>query len=378
MKNFIKYLPLMALLLTACQSNDEENFVNKGFIDAKSMVNETIIKGDMGELTKTLNISLACPVEHQVNATFKVDPSMVDTYNKAYYANAVMLPAECYEMVNDKVTVGINSVKSTDATLKLKDLGNLNRDLVYVLPVTVSTDDIDLLASGKSYYYIFRAGSLINVVADINKNYLTVNWKTANDVERMKKVTLEALIKVRDFSRLITTVMGIEGQFLFRIGDADRKGDQIQIATQHRNFPAPDASKGLPLNKWVHVAMTYDTESQEMIIYVDGKEQSRESAGILNVTLNGFGDRAFFIGKSYDNNRYLDGWISEARVWKVVRTKEEIASHFYSVDPKTEGLVAYWKFDDPSGNTVKDVTGNGNDAIANDKLSWMNVSLPEK
>lgn len=48
------------------------------------------------------------------------------------------------------------------------------------------------------------------------------------------------------------------------------------------------------------------------------------------------------------------------------------------MDPKTDGLVAYWKFDEPSGNIVKDVTGNGNDAIANSNLSWLNVSLPEK
>ena len=378
MKKFIKYLPLIVLLFVACQNDKEEYFTNKCFIDAKSMINETIIKGTIGDVAKTLNLSLARPAEYKVNAEFVVDPSIVNTYNKSYYANAVILPNKCYEVVKGKVTVGVNSVKSTDAIFKFKNLSSLNRDLIYVLPITVKTDDIALLASSKHYYYVFRAGALINVVADINKNYLTVNWKTASDLEQMQNVTLEALIKVRDFSRLITTVMGIEGQFLFRIGDADRKGNQIQIATNSGNFPAPDASKGLPINKWIHVAMTYDKQSQEMIIYVDGKEQSKVNAGIINVNLNGFGDRAFFIGKSYDNGRYLDGWISEVRVWKVIRTKEEISSHIYSVDPKTDGLVAYWKFDEPSGNIVKDVTGNGNDAIANSNLSWLNVSLPEK
>ena len=31
-----------------------------------------------------------------------------------------------------------------------------------------------------------------------------------------------------------------------------------------------------------------------------------------------------------------------------------------------------------STNIVKDATGNGNDATANNPLSWHNVSLPEK
>ena len=69
---------------------------------------------------------------------------------------------------------------------------------------------------------------------------------------------------------------------------------------------------------------------------------------------------------------------SEVRVWDVVRTQEEIAKNIYSVDPKSEGLVGYWKLDDQSGTEVKDYTGNGNTATANAKLKWFNVSLPEK
>jgi hypothetical protein len=46
------------------------------------------------------------------------------------------------------------------------------------------------------------------------------------------------------------------------------------------------------------------------------------------------------------------------------------------VDPATEGLIAYWKFDDQSAYVVKDYSGNGNDLKANSALSWKNVSLP--
>ncbi len=381
MKKIIKYLPLLALLFVGCQSNDEENFANKGFIDTKPMVSETIIKGTMTDFSKTLNISLARPAETEVKATFAADPSLVDTYNKAYYAHATALPTECYKLETSEVSVPVGSVKSTNATITFQQLNTLNRDLVYVLPVKVTSNNIDLLSSSKTYYYIFRAGSLINVVADMeNSNYLTVKWATPDRVSNMTKVTFEALIKARDLSKLISTVMGIEGYFLLRIGDADRKGNQLQLATgSGGNFPAPDATKGLPINKWVHVAMTLDCETHKVIIYVDGKIQSEGNLNLRSVDIRGNGsDRDFMIGFSYSSGRELDGYISEVRVWDVVRTQEEIAKNIYSVDPKSEGLVGYWKLDDQSGTEVKDYTGNGNTATANAKLKWINVSLPEK
>ena len=96
----------------------------------------------------------------------------------------------------------------------------------------------------------------------------------------------------------------------------------------------------------------------------------------INIVGNG-GDRNFEIGRSYDDSRDLNGCISEARIWDVVRTQEEIANSIYTVEPTSQGLVAYWKFDDQSSFIVKDYSGNGNDIKAiKSALKWQNVSLP--
>ena len=110
-----------------------------------------------------------------------------------------------------------------------------------------------------------------------------------------------------------------------------------------------------------------------MIIYVNGKKQSEGTLSVGNVNL---GSSNFFIGRSYDDNRWLAGEISECRIWNIVRSQEEIAENPYYVDPQSEGLVAYWKFDEGAGNTVKDHTGNGNNAVANTTLKWTPVKLP--
>ena len=70
--------------------------------------------------------------------------------------------------------------------------------------------------------------------------------------------------------------------------------------------------------------------------------------------------------------------MSELRIWNYARSKDEIAENPYFVDPASQGLVAYWKFDEGSGALVKDYSVNGNNAVANGVLKWTQVSLPEK
>ena len=386
MNKFFKYIPALALAftMTACQNNDEEDFANKAFIDASSLVNETIVKGATADQEKTLCITLARPAEADINATINVNASLFDTYVKAYYADGnktQLLPTENYEVLNSKVTIQKGSVKSDDAKFLFKDLGSLDREIVYVLPVSVNTSDISLLNSGSNYYFVFRGGALINVVTDMSKKFLTVKW--ANDyrsvVSSMSQITIEALLYPREFGKQISTVMGIEGSFLMRIGDAGFPNNQIQIATSSGNFPNSDSNKGLATKVWQHVALTYDSSNGAWKIYYNGKLQSEGYKQLGNISILGNGgDRDFLIGKSYDDKRWFEGNMSEVRVWNVVRTQEQISSSFYTVDPQSEGLVAYWKMDDNTvSGKVVDATGHGNDAIASEPLTWHNVSLPE-
>jgi hypothetical protein len=125
------------------------------------------------------------------------------------------------------------------------------------------------------------------------------------------------------------------------------------------------------------VAVTYDVDSGVVIVYINGHAMAsgKMTKGVVDISGNGT-DRNFLIGKSYDDGRDLNGCISEARVWDVIRTPDEIARNIYTVDPASKGLVAYWKFDDESSFVVKDNTGNGNNLAAKKSLTWKAVSLP--
>lgn len=93
------------------------------------------------------------------------------------------------------------------------------------------------------------------------------------------------------------------------------------------NFPEGNSALGLPTNEWVHVAVVWDATTGDRIIYTNGEEVARDQEAAGRVSLLG-GSNGCFIGRAYNDERWLEGDISEVRIWNVQRTQEEIASHF--------------------------------------------------
>jgi hypothetical protein len=272
------------------------------------------------------------------------------------------------------VTITPGAVKANDVAVNFKHLTELNRDLVYVLPVSISSSSIDVLQSARTIYYVAKGAALINVVANISKNFLSLDSPgSASKMGSMGQMTVEALVRVSKFGRLITTLMGIEGNFLIRIGDAGVPDNQIQLATSRGNVTDPTWQ--LSTGVWQHIAVTFDKATGEVNVYLDGKKKAtQKSSYTSNVNWN---SSSFYIGKSYADDRYLDGEISECRIWDRVLTADEInaPTHFYGVDPTSEGLVAYWKFDEGAGKAIKDYA-NGYNVTCDSDPTWKTVSLP--
>lgn len=365
-----------AVLLAGCKNEDpnSNSFDNKIYISSLPKVNTLLIKPTNTEASMLITASIAKPAGEQIDLVYAVDLPKVDTYNMANYTNAIALPEGHYTLLEEKAVILKGSVKSTDAIIHFSDIDKLDRTLVYVLPVTMqSATGIDMLESARTIYYLFKGGSLIDVVGNIRENSLSVNWADASACNGLTQLTMEMLIRAKAYEK-ISSVMGIEGQFLMRIGDTDRDWSQLQIATRSGNFPGKDVAKNLPKGEWIHIALAYDLVSGAYTIYVNGKMQT-EATGPKLGSVN-LGTSSFFIGKSYDDSRWLDGDIAECRIWNVIRTAEQIAANPYSVDPASEGLRAYWKFDDGSGDVVKDHTSYGNHAKALKPIKWLPVMLP--
>jgi hypothetical protein len=316
--------------------------------------------------------------------------------------------------------------------------GALPLDETYLVPVRISGASIDVLGGSDVAWYVVKRSSAITVAAQLGAgnwiNFPTLdkygeNSKAWNGLTAM---TYEALIYIDQFATStvtsdgntnkvsISSVMGVEQYLLLRIGDTNFERQQLQFdgsggGSNFGKFPSSDATKCLSTGRWYHVACTYDQTTQTVRVYVDGKIQSEETGvGIaipskknqINLAMralydlwnttpddqksqyetedtgyNSLGDAyQFFIGKSYDEYRPLNGKIAEARVWSVARTPEQIWENMYDIENPADDptLLGYWKFNEGAGNTVKDYSMYGNDGVAETDIVWpTGIEIPK-
>ena len=101
------------------------------------------------------------------------------------------------------------------------DALDFSEDQTYVLPVRLSAaSGVDILTSRSVNFFVIREAALINVVGDIEAVISTSTGEDPSPVSSMQQMTAEALVRFRNFDREITTLMGVEGKFLIRIGDS--------------------------------------------------------------------------------------------------------------------------------------------------------------
>jgi len=372
---FSKYLSLAIIVLLVASCKNEEVFDNNVFISTPKV--ETIFNKPSVETdSRVLQIKIARPEVNDIAVDFIVDQSLVSTYNVAYAETAILLPSNNYKLSSMNSIIPTGGVVSNPINVDFTAINTLDREITYVLPVRVSNANLNVLQSASITYYVVKGGALINVVANIEDNYL--NAKTlanASVLNSLSEVTLEALVYPRNFDRMISTVMGIEGQFLIRLGDSGYDANKIQLATSAGNLATTAI---LTPNKWTHIAVTYSSTTGTIKVYLDGKlvTSGRNTAlGLVNLGVTG--SNGFYIGRSWADDRFFAGDVSECRIWNVERTEDQIASNFYDIDPSSPGLVAYWKCNEGGGSMVNDHTTNGNHLTAKSLLKWNAVSLPE-
>lgn len=384
----LKYFYFAAALaltggLVGC-ADDTENFDNQLYLTVSTPTTYYVKSTNTGE-TAELTLSVPRPAAQDITFSVKADPSMVAAYEAAYYAEGVeALPEGCYSFASTEGVIHTGALQSDPITLTFSGLGELDYARTYVLPVTVSQASIGVLGSARTAYYVFKGAALINVVANIKENNVYVDWVNPDVVQNLTAMTAEALICPHSFGNQLNTLMGIEGQFLLRFGDAGLDPNQLQIATGTGNFTDPRMVANV--EEWLHVAVAYDSQAGTLKVYFNGNlvgDFTGVTYGPVNWGIPHSDEadgkpRCFWIGYSYNNERWLDADIAEVRVWNRVLTADEInaENHFYSVDPATaQGLAAYWKFDDEA-DVIKDYSGNGNDATASAPLTWVDVELP--
>lgn len=411
--NFIIRIAVLALLVSCNRFEPVDHvFDNCAYLDvsATSQTQAATFGNRVSSLEKHLCVALSYPSDKDVKATISVDASLTDAFNHRYGTDYQLLPEAYLDFSPVSVTIEAGKVNSEKVSIGFKNLmgqgedqtGAMEIDKTYLLPVRLSSEDISTMDGSSVAYYLVKRSSAITVAAQLTDNWIEfplmdTPGEVADAYNGLTALTYEALVNVDRFDLdnkdgvcNISTVMGVEQYLLLRIGDANFERQCLQFdgsgnGSQFGKLPSKsDPAKKLYSGSWYHVACTYDQNERVARIYVNAKliDEVKE-AGVAGPTADNkitLAMRAlgmpeayqFFIGKSYNDFRPLQGKIAEARVWRVARTGDEIWKNMYRIEnPKDQkDLIGYWKFNDGEGNVVKDYSWVGNHGKAVGDIIW--------
>lgn len=112
---------------------------------------------------------------------------------------------------------------------------------------------------------------------------------------------------------------------------------------------------------WHHLAATYDGVT--MSLFLDGVKVRRAYAqrGEIRYPHHEYykpqvGEHLFTLGAFHDANEYnpMTGLLTDVRVWKIVRSQEEINKYrFKDILGKETGLLHCWRFFEDTWNPIK-------------------------
>lgn len=413
----MKYRAIILMMVLTAVSCDrfavaDRVFDNSAYLDVSAFdrIQTATFSNTVDVAEKELSVKLAYPSNRDMTATICVDETLVSEYNSRYGTDYSLLPAQYLDFEGKTVTIEAGKVNSEKVVIGFRNLlgegeeqnGAMEIDKTWLLPITLHSDDIEIMKSSATAYYLVKRSSAITVAAQLTDDFLCFPRLDAPEETELRAVynsltavTYEALIYIDKYDKDvdISTVMGVEQYLLLRIGDANFERQQLQFdgsgsGTQFGKIPSKsDASKKLSTGQWYHVAASYDQAKRIARIYLNGKLiDEAKDAGVTGssednrirlaprTTVGGKAGEGycFLIGNSYNTSRPLQGKIAEARVWKVARSQKEIWDNMYRIaNPQSdENLIGYWKCNDGKGDTVTDYSRYKNHGKFGAKEQW--------
>ena len=116
-------------------------------------------------------------------------------------------------------------------------------------------------------------------------------------------------------------------------------------------------------NKWHHIACVWKSNTVNGFqTYVDGVLSNQKTSANVTLPTISSGVVIGTFKHSTGIQEMLNGVLDEVRIWNTARTASEIRENMCkSLTGNESGLVAYYNFDNTSGNKLQDFSGNSND-----------------
>ncbi|MDO4164284.1 MAG: DUF1735 and LamG domain-containing protein [Bacteroides sp.] len=379
MKKFtLLYVLALLLCATSCKEGPE-------FGDAIYMTG-TLTSSNIrflvdGQSSMGLTVSATSKAETDITINMQPAPELLDAFNASTGRNCQLPPEGSYSIEGTEVVIEAGKTLSTQVKVSA-DSDKLQEGVSYCIPVSITSvtgGDMKVLESSRTAYVMLTKVINIKAAYLAKRGCFDIPTFGGDDspVKSLSQMTLEMKVLPVSFSG-ISSLCGCEENFLFRFGDgAGNPDNKLQLSKGSIGSAShPDqkdhyeswVEQEFETGHWLHFAAVYD--GQYLRVYLDGEQihmVETNNGGTINLSMAYDGhtwDDTFAIGRSVGHQRFFDGYVSECRVWNVARTQAELEDGVCYVDPTTEGLIAYWRFDGETQDdgTVLDITGHGYNA----------------
>jgi len=176
-----------------------------------------------------------------------------------------------------------------------------------------------------------------------------------NTISTNKKLTFEMWIKIKSyFNNQYCSILDKQDSWYLEYSKIANSLTLISVGNPEMVFPfTPN------LNQWYHIAVSYDRITEQGKLYVNGNLTSQKTG---QLTFTSTLTNSLYLANGISGGQEFGNCvIDEIRIWNRVRTASEVLSNYdKSISGNTNGLVAYYKLNESSGNTIYDATPNGN------------------
>lgn len=339
---------------------------------------ELTLSVDEPPASTSFSVSSSVKATENVDVTLAVTPDVIEAYNRKYGKNYAMAPEGTYQLSATTATIEAGYSVSDDIEVSITSLDGYETGTQYCIPVTIeSTSSMTPLEPSRTLFLVIKTPVVSKAIKIGSNRYVVPGFKDDQTLSALKEVTLETMVYVNAFQSsdpYISSIMGIEGTCGVRFGDVKVPNNCVQIC--HGNYQPAATTALCDAGKWYHIAAVWTTSSWD--IYINGQYITGTTTAGETMNLTETGSCGFQLGASYSYGRTLNGYLSEVRVWTRALNQTEIANNMYYVDPKSDGLLAYWRMNEYETcnesiiirnnesytyrNVVRDATGNGYDA----------------
>lgn len=335
-----------ALYLTGTESNPMVKFV----------VEDT-------PATYAVTVQATAKVPSDVELTLAIDPAKVEEYNAQNHTAFFPIPEDAVELENPQVTIKAGNAISSAASVKVVSTENFVEGATYVIPVTIAKAAgslTDVIAGSQTIYLrISRIINFASIVANYSasSNFIFDNPIPLTNFTYEMKICPTGLRDGNGPARFTAWEQADESKaMLLRFNEVAPKKGELQVMTAAGTLVSNTQFQN---NRWYHIAVVWD--GTNLSFYVDGvldNQMAGKDPGGINFQRYEMG---MSWGGGYPASQFFAHRFCEFRLWSRALTASEITGGLCGVAANSDGLEAYWKFNEGEGHIFHDATGHGFD-----------------